>query len=191
LKALQQYSRRAAQKARSNEPQMIAYLDELAQDIRSFTADQDKVSSQLAGSQAEIKQLKANIEEYKKQRRKNFLIDIFVPIMGIIDAAKGNSEKLERELNRQISQLAKQEKEQYHLKAISGRLNGLTQASRAQHASILALVQGWDALNANFDELVQAEDISTDMVFWLKEELATANDEWKDLSKMVNSISPF
>jgi uncharacterized coiled-coil DUF342 family protein len=188
LKALQQVTQMAARKAQDKEPAMISYLDNLAEDIRNFTADHDKISSQLAGSQAEIKQLKANIEEYKKQRRKNLLLDIFVPIMGIVDAAKGSSEKLEKELREQSAQLAAQEKEQHHLKAISGRLNGLTQAARAQHASILALVQGWNALNADFQELIQGEDISTEMVFWLKEQLKSANDEWKELRKAVNSI---
>jgi len=190
LRALQQLTRQAAQRTKSKDSLMANYLEALAKDAREFTADQDKISSQMAGLSAEIQQLKANIEEYEKQRKKSLLIDIFVPIMGIIDAAKGSSEKLEHELRQQEYQLQTNEKEIYHLKAISGRLNGMVNSARVEHASVFALINGWDTLNADFGGLIDSEKISTDYSLWLADLLSDAKTEWLAVKSQVRAIAP-
>jgi len=111
-----------------------------------------------------------------------------VPVVGFVDAITGTTENLERELKSQLYQLQTAQAENYHLKASIGRINGILAGARGQQISLLAIIKGWDTLNAEFTELINSEDISTELSLWIQNELTTTHRDWIDLRNQVNSF---
>lgn len=188
LRALQNISRQAAQKARNKRATIVGFVERMATDARNFAEDYDKVSNQISGNMTKIATLKSTVDA-ARSAVKNDSYTSFIPFFGLVESLNGDYEKDRQKLRDAQYKLNTAQREEYSLELLGNRIHYLMNSAKVGFSGALALTHSWDAINATFDALLRAERIDLQMTLWIDSELQGAKNEWTNLQQLVNSLN--
>jgi len=179
---------RTATTAKALTPQLKQYAIEAAGDSANLLGDSNTVTAQLAGDKAAINTLNDTLHSREKDLKTKIIITAFFPlIMGIVEGIKHDIRDAKRALHDAQQSLDDTAQEAATLRALQLGLASFVRSAHTLQISMSALADGWDNLNAQFNELMQSENITASGL-WTPALLDTARRNWVDLRDLAITL---